>query len=458
MHDEIKRCDWAVKSRLEQEYHDKEWGVPVHDDRKLFKMLILEGKQAGLSWSTILAKLDTLCAAFDDFDPAILVTYDDTKIETLLKNDGIIKNRQKVNAVINNAKAYFKLCEEFGSLDKYLWSYVDYCPQINSWTRIDQLPTSTPLSDIISKDLKKRGFKFVGTTTVYAFMQASGIVNDHITSCAFYRREMKSLAEICDMIELQTEIKDKVLSIDKEYDDTRISGAMNKIYSRDTWDRGLQEIKEALGNDENGIKMLTCMLKCAVITYERYVEKGINNDIFIASLKCFTRFIDEHMVSYGTYAFDRYWWTARQLALQLFRIGELEYEIKATGDEKVISLHIPSDARLTMDHIKESIKKARKFMKQYFPEYAGVKMVCHSWLLSPKLKEVLPEHSNILKFQKLFTILKADENNDYMLWIFKRSDLTIDQLPEDTTLQRNLKAYLKQGGKLGSAYGELVEE
>lgn len=185
--EEIRRCDWAVKSRLEQEYHDKEWGIPVHDDKKLFKMLILEGKQAGLSWATILKKMDTLCEAFDDFDPAVLVTYDAAKIESLLQNDGIIRNRQKVNAVVSNAKAYFQLCAEVGSFEHYLWSFIDHKPIINSWTRIEEVPSSSLVSDAISRDLKKRGFKFVGTTTVYAFMQAAGMVNDHLTTCSFYK-------------------------------------------------------------------------------------------------------------------------------------------------------------------------------------------------------------------------------------------------------------------------------
>ncbi len=185
---EIKRCDWAVKSKLEQDYHDKEWGIPVHDDKKLFKLLILEGKQAGLSWSTILTKMNTLCEAFDDFDPEILAAYNEAKVEMLLQNDGIIRNRQKVNAAINNAKAYFKLLEAFGSLDSYLWAFVDNKPIINSWNRIEEVPSSSPVSDSISKDLKKRGFKFVGTTTIYAFMQSIGMVNDHLISCAFYNR------------------------------------------------------------------------------------------------------------------------------------------------------------------------------------------------------------------------------------------------------------------------------
>ena len=189
---EIKRCDWAVKSRLEQDYHDKEWGIPVHDDKKLFKLLILEGKQAGLSWSTILTKMNTLCEAFDDFDPEILAAYNEAKVEMLLQNDGIIRNRQKVNAVINNAKAYFKLLEEFGSLDRYIWAFVDNKPIINSWNRIEEVPSSSPISDSISKDLKKRGFKFVGTTTIYAFMQSIGMVNDHLVSCAFYNRQLNA--------------------------------------------------------------------------------------------------------------------------------------------------------------------------------------------------------------------------------------------------------------------------
>lgn len=182
---EIKRCDWANRSELERAYHDREWGVPVHDDRHLFKMLILEGQQAGLSWSTILRKMESLSAAFDDFDPARLIAYNDAKVEALLQNTGIIRNRQKVCAAIGNARAYFKLCEEFGSLDRYLWSFVNHQPIVGAWTRIEDVPASTPVSDAISADLKKRGFKFVGTTIIYAFMQSVGMVNDHLTSCAF---------------------------------------------------------------------------------------------------------------------------------------------------------------------------------------------------------------------------------------------------------------------------------
>lgn len=185
---EIRRCNWANKSELERKYHDEEWGIPVHDDKKLFKMLILEGKQAGLSWSTILSKMDSLCEAFDNFDPSIIIKYDEKKIENLLKNEGIIRNKLKINAVINNAKQYFKLCEEFGSLDKYLWAYVDNKSIKNSWKKIEDVPAKTALSDKISKDLKKRGFKFVGSTIIYAFMQAIGMVNDHLVTCSFHKK------------------------------------------------------------------------------------------------------------------------------------------------------------------------------------------------------------------------------------------------------------------------------
>lgn len=185
----MKRCDWAEHNRLEQEYHDTEWGMPVHDDRKLFELLILEGKQAGLSWATILLKRETLREAFDGFDPAVLVTYDDQKMEELLQNKGIIRSKLKIKAVVNNAKAYYTLCEKHGSLDHFLWSFVGFQPIVNHWNQLSEVPASSAISDSISKELKKLGFQFVGTTTVYAFMQAVGMVNDHVTYCDFYNRK-----------------------------------------------------------------------------------------------------------------------------------------------------------------------------------------------------------------------------------------------------------------------------
>ncbi len=181
----IKRCDWATRHPAEQAYHDKQWGIPVYDDRELFKMLILEGMQAGLSWVTVLNKMEAFCEAFDDFRPEIVVNYDEQKETELMQNEGIIRNRLKIKSVSVNAKAYFRVCEEFGSFGNYLWGFVNHRPIVNSWKKIDEVPAKTELSDKISKDLKKRGFKFVGSTIVYAFMQAVGMVNDHLVDCDF---------------------------------------------------------------------------------------------------------------------------------------------------------------------------------------------------------------------------------------------------------------------------------
>ena len=187
MDKELKRCAWGNQSDLEREYHDKQWGIPVFDDRELFKMLCLEGMQAGLSWFIILKKKAAICVAFDDFVPEIVADYDEEKVVSLLKNEKIIRNRLKIRAVIANAKAYFKLCEEFGSFSNYLWGFVNHTPIINSWNFITEVPVNTHLSDKISQDLKKRGFKFVGSTIVYSFMQAVGMVNDHLLDCDFRR-------------------------------------------------------------------------------------------------------------------------------------------------------------------------------------------------------------------------------------------------------------------------------
>lgn len=184
----FSRCSWAETNTTEREYHDNEWGVPVHDENKLFELLILEGKQAGLSWITILKKRETINEAFDFFEPKIIVKYDQDKIDELLSNTGIIRNKLKVNAVITNANAYLSLIDEYGSLDSFLWKYVNHEPIKNKWTKISDVPASTELSDLISKDLKKLGFKFVGSTTIYAYMQAIGMVNDHLVEC--YRHSM----------------------------------------------------------------------------------------------------------------------------------------------------------------------------------------------------------------------------------------------------------------------------
>jgi DNA-3-methyladenine glycosylase I len=178
-----ERCDWANSGELMTRYHDTEWGVPLHDDRKLFEFLVLEGFQAGLSWQIVLNKREAFRKAFDGFDPEKIAVYDEAKLDELVQDKAIIRNRQKIAACVNNAQMFLNIQEEFGSFDKYIWQFVDYTPIVNSFSRIGELPAKTPLSDKISADLKKRGFKFVGSTIVYAHMQATGMVNDHLVGC-----------------------------------------------------------------------------------------------------------------------------------------------------------------------------------------------------------------------------------------------------------------------------------
>ena len=181
------RCEWAGTDPLYVAYHDQEWGVPVHDDRTLFEFLILEGAQAGLSWSTILNKRENYRQAFDNFDPDKVAWYDARKVAKLLANPGIVRNRLKVVAAIQNAGAFLEIQREFGSFDAYVWQFVGSKPKQNTWKTLKQIPAHTAESDAMSKDLKKRGFKFVGSTICYAFMQAVGMVNDHVVTCYRYR-------------------------------------------------------------------------------------------------------------------------------------------------------------------------------------------------------------------------------------------------------------------------------
>lgn len=184
----LERCDWSRDSfEAYEKYHDEEWGVPVHDDRVHFEFLILEGAQAGLNWATILKKRAGYRDCFAGFDPGVVAQYDQTKIEEILKNPGIIRNKLKVNGAVINARKFLEVQAEFGSFDKYVWSFVNGKPIINKWKDRNEVPATTPESDALSKDLKKRGFKFVGSTIMYAYMQACGLVNDHTTNCFRYK-------------------------------------------------------------------------------------------------------------------------------------------------------------------------------------------------------------------------------------------------------------------------------
>jgi DNA-3-methyladenine glycosylase I len=180
------RCSWSATDPIYTQYHDTEWGVPLHDDRRLFEFLILEGAQAGLSWITILKKRQNYRKAFDDFDPAIIVEYDNRKVNALLSNEGIVRNKLKIHAAIQNAASFLSVQKEFGSFDNYIWRFVGGEPLKNRWKTLAEIPAQTPASAAMSTDLKNRGFKFVGPTICYAFMQAVGLVNDHIVDCFRY--------------------------------------------------------------------------------------------------------------------------------------------------------------------------------------------------------------------------------------------------------------------------------
>ncbi len=183
-----KRCAWAEGgNELYIHYHDREWGVPVRDDRRQFEFLVLEGAQAGLSWSTVLNKREGYRKAFANFDPVKVARFSEKKIETLIQNPGIIRNRLKITAAVNNAKAFLDIQKEFGSFDAYIWSFVGGKPLQNRWNAMADIPATSPESDALSKDLKQRGLKFVGSTIMYAHLQAAGLVNDHLISCFRYR-------------------------------------------------------------------------------------------------------------------------------------------------------------------------------------------------------------------------------------------------------------------------------
>ena len=189
----MNRCEWSSSDPLYISYHDEEWGVPVHDDRLLFEFLILEGAQAGLSWLTILKKRDNYRKAFDNFDIDRIANYKENDLKRLLNDAGIVRNRLKIESAVKNAQGVLDIQEEYGSLNSYLWRYVDGRPKQNAWKSMADLPAKTELSELMSKDLKKRGFNFVGPTICYAFMQAVGMVNDHTTNCYRYK-EIKELA------------------------------------------------------------------------------------------------------------------------------------------------------------------------------------------------------------------------------------------------------------------------
>lgn len=270
---------------------------------------------------------------------------------------------------------------------------------------------------------------------------------------------MMKLNELCNQINMPVKVTEQVNLLSGELDWDRLEPQMTLFFHKETWAEGVEAIRKILEEDTNGFKMLTCMLKAGLQTYEMYIDKKINEIIYYDTFGCFSRFVNEHMKSYGCYGFDRDWWTCRQISMREFRIGELEYEMEYKEDKYVMSIHIPSDAKLSADNCKQSVMQAIDFFDTYYPDYQYEKLRCGSWMLSPALTYVLPPESNILMFQKAFVIISVDkQDRSYLEWIFNNSKLSINEFPQHTSLQVNVMKYLKSGGKIGSAVGYLRDE
>lgn len=270
---------------------------------------------------------------------------------------------------------------------------------------------------------------------------------------------MKTIMEIIKMIDLQEEVVSQVI--------TEINNLNIKQYEKDILDLleiekandAKNRLKEALDPDPNNMKILSLMLYALTYTYERYKEKGISEYIFIQTMKAFKRFIDEHYAGYKKWKFDRDWWTYRQIAMAIFRIGELEYEMKQEEGKKLISIHIPSDAKISSENVISSIKESFAFFEKYYPDYSNVSYRCRSWLLSSDLLKLLPTESNILKFRSLFEIVEESYGQTgFIKWIYKAEYDNYNELPEDTSLQRNLKQHLLNGGSVSVATGFLKKD
>lgn len=264
------------------------------------------------------------------------------------------------------------------------------------------------------------------------------------------------IASLCSEINLQPEIISRVLAFESHFDFGTVDKQMKDFLVYKNMKKAWTELLALLGEDTDHIKMLACMLKASADAYEIYKMKGISSDIYVATMKCYTRFIDETYQMTGRLYFDRYWWTPRQAGCHLFRIGELEYEIEEIEDKTAIEIHIPSDADFSPSAVEKSLEAARRFFSQYFPETDGVEYCCHSWLLDSQLKGMLREESNIIDFQKRFIIRdEGEEEAECIGWVFKKKTADYAELPEDTSLQRNMKKHLLSGGIIRNAYGKL---
>ena len=261
------------------------------------------------------------------------------------------------------------------------------------------------------------------------------------------------MEQLCRQINMPEEVTGILLNL---HSTLSFYPCLNLLMQEETWDAGLSQLKEVLGEDAGGMKRLCCMLRCALRARAEYVRLGIPETIYIDTMAAFSRFVREYQKSYGRYGFNRGSWTPRQVSCRLLRIGQLEYELTMRNGEPVISLHIPTDVDLRPETIRPSIKEALETLNRLFPDYRGKKVFCHSWLLSAQLKDFLPESSNILRFQELFEIEPDGiPGNDVLLWVFQNPKLPKTDFPEDTSLQRKLKRFFLDGGQFLEGAGYL---
>lgn len=261
---------------------------------------------------------------------------------------------------------------------------------------------------------------------------------------------------LCNKIKLPPKIKRLVIEFFNNFDFTAIDKRLKDFLIYEKMNEARLELQAILGEDENNIKILTCMLKASADAYEIYKSKGISDEIYFDTMKCYTRFINETYKMTGRLTFDRYWWTARQAGCHLFRIGQLEYEMKHIGDKAVIGIHIPSDADFSPSAVDKSLMKAKEFFTEHYPDLSNAEYRCHSWLLDSRLRRMLNENSNIISFQNRFEIFDEGEiGTDFIEWLFNTKSTDYSTLPESTSLQKNMKRHLLSGGIIRNAYGRL---
>lgn len=265
-----------------------------------------------------------------------------------------------------------------------------------------------------------------------------------------------TIRELCEKIELQDEARREVLSFAEAFDFSGFENLLEELRNPKTWDGARKELEKQLAPDEKQFKMLACMLKCAAEDYESYRKQCISDEIYTDTMKCFPRFIKECREKTGKYAFDRAFWTVRQIGMQLFRIGTLEYEKTELDGRPVISIHIPSDADLTPEVCDASLKQAAEFWKDRISGNDPGRFVCSSWLLAPPLRKLLPADSKIIRFQDRFRLIYENpDSTEYLTWVYQTEECRTALLPEHTTLQKRMKEYLLSGGKVGDALGVL---